>query len=152
MKIEERLQDLEISLPAVGDPGGSYVHSVRVGELIFLSGKVPRGADGTDMVGKVGLDITTEQAYQHARLVGLMLISVLKNELVDLDRVKQIVKVFGMVNATTEFKEHAKVINGCSDIFIDVFGNRGKHARSAVGMGSLPSGFTVEIEAIVHVE
>ena len=147
MTIEQRLDELGITLPPVPTPAGNYVHAVRSGNLLFLSGKGPGSA-----FGKVGAQVSTEQAYQHARSVGLVLIAVMKSELGDLNRVKQIVKVLGMVNAVADFGEQPKVINGCSDLFVEVFGERGRHARSAVGMGSLPSQITVEIECIVEVD
>ena len=146
MSIEQKLQSLGIGLPPLPTPAGNYVHAVRTGNLLFLAGKGPGPS-----TGKVGADVSTEQAYQDARKVGLTLISVLKSELGNLDRVTRIVKVLGMVNAAPDFKEHPKVINGCSDLFVEVFGERGKHARSAVGMGSLPGQITVEIECIVEV-
>ncbi len=152
MQIEQRLAALGIELPPVPPPGGNYVHAVRTGNLLFLAGKGPWNPDGTMPTGKVGRDVTVEEAYQHARSVGLVLLAVLKQELGDLDRVKRIVKVLGMVNAVPEFDRHPEVINGCSDLFVEVFGERGRHARSAVGMGSLPRNITVEIEAIVEVE
>lgn len=145
MGIEERLTELGIRLPPVPEPAGNYVHAVRTGNMLYLSGKGPGNA-----TGKVGADVTTEQAYTHAREVGLVLISVMRQELGDLDRVARIVKVLGMVNAAPDFGEQPKVINGCSDLFVEVFGERGRHARSAVGMGSLPNRITVEIEAIVE--
>ena len=151
MQIEARLEELGITLPAVGAPMGSYVHAVQTGNLLYLAGKGPHNADGSTPTGKVGQDISADDAYTHARSVGLTLIAVLKETLGDLDRVKQIVKVLGMVNAAPDFGEQPRVINGCSDLFVEVFGDAGKHARSAVGMGSLPMGITVEIEVIVEV-
>lgn len=152
MKIEAHLQELGIELPSVPPPGGSYVHAVRTGNHLYLAGKGPWNPNGNRPTGKVGRDFTTEEAYQHARAVGLVLIAVMKETLGDLDRVKQIVKVFGMVNAVPEFGEQPQVINGCSDLFVEVFGDQGRHARSAVGLGSLPMQITVEIEAIIEVE
>ena len=128
-------------------PAGNYVHAVRTGNLLFLAGKGPKG-----VTGKVGSVVDTDQAYQCAREVGLVLIAVMQQELGDLERVKRIVKVLGMVNAIPEFDAHPAVINGCSDVFVDVFGERGRHARSAVGMGSLPNNIPVEIEAIIECE
>jgi enamine deaminase RidA (YjgF/YER057c/UK114 family) len=147
MQIEKRLAELGITLPAVPNAAGNYVHAVRTGNLLFLAGKGP----GPGATGKVGRDVTVEQAYKHARDVGLVLIAVLKAELGDLDRVQRVVKVLGMVNAVPEFGDQPKVINGCSDLFVEVFGDKGRHARSAVGMGSLPNQITVEVEAIVEV-
>ena len=151
-QIDARLTELGIELPPVPAPAGSYVHAVRTGNLLFLAGKGPRRADGTTPTGKVGADVSTEEANGHARSVGLTLLAVLRQELGDLDRVRRVVKVLGMVNATPDFGQQPQVINGCSDLFVEVFGERGQHARSAVGMGSLPGGITVEIEAIVEVE
>ena len=146
MSIESRLAELGLTLPPLPTPGGNYVHAVRTGALLFLSGKGPG-----KVAGKLGAEFTTEQGYQHARTVGLTLIAVMRDELGSLDRVTRIVKVLGMVNATPDFGEQPKVINGCSDLFVEVFGDRGRHARSAVGMGSLPNGIPVEIECIVEV-
>ena len=147
MKIEKRLEELKITLPAISAPMGNYVPARRAGNLLFLSGRGP-GATA----GKVGDTITVEQAYQHARIVGLSLIAVMKQELGDLDKVKGIIKVLGMVNASPSFGDHPKVINGCSDLMVEVFGDTGRHARSAVGMGSLPGQIPVEIELIALVE
>ena len=151
MRIEDRLKERGIELPAVPGAAGNYVDAVQVGNLLFCSGKGPRGADGKPAVGKVGRDVTAEEAYRHARDVGLILIAVWKKTLGDLDRVKRVVKVLGLVNGAPEFGEQPKVINGCSDLFVEVFGERGRHARSAIGAGSLPFGITVEIEVIVEV-
>ena len=153
MKIEQRLTELKIELPPVPAAAGNYVHAVQTGKTVYLAGKgPPNPASGPRPSGKVGKDYTVEQAYQHARSVGLILISVLKDFLGDLDKVERIVKVLGMVNGTPEFGDQPKVINGCSDLFVEVFGDKGRHARSAVGMGSLPSGIPVEIEIIVEVK
>jgi len=152
MKTERRLKELGIELAPATSPLANYVNAVRTGNLLYLAGKGP-GLPGRPLpTGKVGRDLTIEEAYQHARDTGLNLIAVMKAELGDLDRVKRIVKVLGMVNATPEFGQQPEVINGCSDLFVEVFGDRGRHARSAVGMGSLPRGIPVEIEVIVEVE
>src|SRR5918912_2823903 len=152
MRAEKRLQELKLELGAVSTPIGNYVNAVRAGNLLFLAGKGPRAdAGGKRPQGKVGREYTAEQAYQHARTVGLDLLAVMRAELGSLDKVKRVVKVLGMVNAVPEFTDHPKVINGCSDLFAEVFGEAGKHARSAVGMGSLPMGIPVEIECIVEV-
>ena len=151
MKTEARLKELGIELPETTSPMANYVNAVRTGNLLYLAGKGP-GQPGKPLpVGKVGRDFSIEQAYQLARETGLNLISVMKAELGDLDKVARIVKVLGMVNATSEYGHQPEVINGCSDLFVEVFGERGKHARSAVGMGSLPRGIPVEIEMIVEV-
>lgn len=151
MKIEKRLQELGIELPPIPGPAGNYVQYAQTGNLMFLSGAGPRGADGRPPKGKVGKDVSVEEAYQHARSIGLVQIAKLKDALGDLDRVTRIVKVLGMVNAVPEFGEHPKVINGFSDLMVEVFGDKGRHARSAVGMGSLPFGIPVEIEIVVEV-
>jgi enamine deaminase RidA (YjgF/YER057c/UK114 family) len=144
---EEKLKQLGITLPPPVPPVGAYVNAVRVGNVMYLAGKGP-GA----VKGKVGKDMNTEEAKKHARTVGISLISVMKAELGSLDKVKRVVKVLGMVNAVPEFEEHPQVINGCSELFVEVFGDKGKHARSAVGMGSLPRGIPVEVECIIEVE
>ena len=147
----ERLAELGLALPPLPTPIGNYVPAVREGSLLFLSGQGPREADGSFHSGKVGLDVTIEMAQGHARLVGLNLLAAMHAELGDLGRVRRVVKLLGMVNATPEFGEHPAVINGCSDLFVAVFGDAGRHARSAVGFASLPRGITVEIEAVVAV-
>ena len=153
MSPEETLRKLKIDLGTVSSPVANYVNAVRAGNLLFLAGKGPRAdASGKRPQGKVGREYTVEQGYQHARSVGLDLLAVMRQELGSLDKVKRVVKVLGMVNAVPEFAEHPKVINGCSDLFVEVLGERGKHARSAVGMGSLPMQIPVEIECIVEVE
>ena len=152
MSAEKRLKELGIELGKVSAPVANYVNAVRAGNLLFLAGKGPRpDASGNRPSGKVGREYTAEQAVQHARSIGLDLLAVMRAELGSLDRVKRVVKVLGMVNAVPEFQDHPRVINGCSDLFVEVLGERGKHARSAVGMGSLPMGIPVEIEAIVEV-
>ena len=152
MSAEQRLKDLGIDPGAVSAPVANYVNAVRTGNLLFLAGKGPRaGKDGKRPKGKVGREYTVEQAYQHARSVGLDLIAVMRAELGSLDKVKRVVKVLGMVNAVPDFEDQPKVINGCSDLFVAVLGERGKHARSAVGMGSLPNQITVEVEAVMRV-
>jgi enamine deaminase RidA (YjgF/YER057c/UK114 family) len=147
LSAERRVKELNLELGSASAPVANYVNAVRSGNLLFLSGKGPRGAKG-----KVGRDFTVEQAYAHARSVGLDLVAVMRAELGSLDKVKRVVKVLGMVNAAPDFEDQPKVINGCSDLFVQVFGERGRHARSAVGMGSLPNGIPVEIECIVEVE
>jgi enamine deaminase RidA (YjgF/YER057c/UK114 family) len=152
MSAEKRLKELNLRLPAVTPPVANYVNAVRAGNLLFLAGKGGRaGADGKRPQGKIGREYTVEQGYQQARDTGVELLSVMRHELGSLDRVKRVVKVLGMVNAVPEFQDHPKVINGCSDLFVEVFGEKGRHARSAVGMGSLPLQIPVEIECIVEV-
>ena len=151
MSIEQRLEALKITLPKVGSPLGNYVHAKRVGNLLYLSGKGPESADGTMPRGKLGAGMSIEEGYRHARQVGLVLIAAIKDALGgDLDRVEGIVKVLGMVNATPDFEDHPKVVNGCSDLFVEVFGERGRHARTSVGMGSTPNQIPVEIDVVVE--
>ncbi|MCM2293162.1 RidA family protein [Allorhizobium sp. BGMRC 0089] len=147
--ISERLAALGIVLPPAPQPIANFVTHVREGNLIYLSGQGPREADGFLHTGKVGREVDVETAYDHARLVGINLLAVLQEAFGDLACVKQVVKLLGMVNADPDFQEHPRVINGCSDLLIAVFGEAGRHARSAVGFGSLPGNITVEIEAIV---
>lgn len=151
MSAEARLRALGIELGAGSAPVANYVNAVRSGNLLFLAGKGPREAGGVRPRGKVGAEITVEEAYRHARSVGLELLAAMRAELGSLDRVRRVVKVLGMVNAVPEFEDHPKVIDGCSDLFVEVFGEAGRHARSAVGMASLPMGIPVEIECVVEV-
>ncbi len=149
---EERLKALNIELPTVKSPIANYVHAVRAGNLLFLSGKGPSDANGNNIIGKVGRDLSVEEGQKAARSVAITQIAVLKNELGDLSRVKRIVKVLGMVQCVDTFTEQPKVMNGFSDLMVEVFGEKGKHARSAVGMSSLPMNIAVEIELIVEIE
>jgi enamine deaminase RidA (YjgF/YER057c/UK114 family) len=149
---EDRLKEKGITLPQASPPVAAYVNAVRVGNLLFLSGKGPLKTDGTNITGKVGKDITIEKGQEAARLTAIQQLAVLKTELGSLDKVKRIVKVLGMVNCEPDFKDHPKVINGFSEFMIEVFGEKGKHARSAVGVCSLPANIAVEIEMIVEVE
>lgn len=149
---EERLKEKGIVLTAPSAPVANYVNVVRVGNLLFLSGKGPGKPDGSYVIGKVGKDLTVEQGYDAARLAAISHLSVLKAELGSLNKVKRIVKVLGMVNCTDDFKDQPKVINGYSDLMVEIFGEKGKHARSAVGMNSLPLGIAVEVEVIVEIE
>lgn len=149
---EANLKALQIELPVLGKPIANYVHVVRSGKLLFLAGKGPSDAKGVYITGKVGTDLTIEQGQQAARLTAINQLAVLKAELGDLNKVKRIVKVLGMVNCEADFKDHPKVINGFSDLLVQVFGEKGKHARSAVGMCSLPMNMAVEIELVVEIE
>lgn len=148
---QDRLARLGIVVPPPPLPIANFLTHVREGNLLFLSGQGPREGDGYLHSGKVGVDVTVEEAYGHARLTGINLISVMQAALGDLRRVKRVVKLFGMVNSNADFGDHPNVINGCSDLFVAVFGDRGQHARSAVGMASLPGNITVEIEAVVAI-
>ena len=149
---EEKLKAKGIVLATPGAPVANYVNAVRVGNLLYLAGKGPSKPDGTYITGKLGKDLTIEQGYKAARLTAIAHLSVLKAELGDLNKVKRIVKVLGMVNCTEDFKDQPKVVNGYSDLMVEIFGEKGKHARSAVGMYALPSGIAVEVEVIVEVE
>lgn len=149
---ESKLADLDITLGTPSSPVANYVNVVRTGNLLFLAGKGPTQANGELITGKVGGDLTVEQGYEAARVTGINQLTVLKAELGNLNKVKRVVKVLGMVNAVPEFGNHPEVINGFSDLMVEVFGDRGKHARAAVGMGSLPRNIAVEIEMIVEVE
>jgi enamine deaminase RidA (YjgF/YER057c/UK114 family) len=148
----DRLRALGIVLPPAPRPIANFVTCVREGSLLFLSGQGPREADGRMHTGKVGVDVDAGTAHQHARLVGINLLAVMQHELGDLGRVRRVVKLLGMVNAAADFAGHPAVIDGCSNLMIAVFGETvGRHARSAVGFGSLPGQITVEIEAIVAI-
>ena len=149
---EKRLEQLGIKIPEVSPPVAKYVRVVKSGNLLFLSGSGPKKNNGEYIIGKVGEDLSIEEGYQAARITGINHLATLKSELGNLNRVKRIVKVLGMVNCTAEFQDQPKVINGFSDLMVEVFGDRGKHARSAVGMASLPLGIAVEIELIVEIE
>ncbi len=152
MSAEARLKELGIVLPNVPAPVANYVPFRLAGNLLFLSGQGPRGPNGEALTGKVGAEVTIEEAYRRARLIGLQLLSATRQALGSLDRVDAVLKVLGMVNAVPDFKDQPKVINGCSDLFVEVLGDAGRHARSAVGMGSLPNQISVEIEAILAVK
>ena len=149
---EAKLKEKGIVLSAPSAPVATYVNAVRVGNLLFLAGKGPNKPDGTYVTGKVGKDLTIEQGYEAARLTAIAHLAVLKAELGSLNKVKRIVKVLGMVNCTEDFKDQPKVINGYSDLMVEIFGEKGKHARSAVGMYALPLDIAVEVEVIVEVE
>lgn len=150
MTPDEKLAKLGLSLPKVPTPVANYVPFKRDGNTVYLSGQGPRRADGSMCTGKVGRDVTVEQAYDHARLVGLGLLAAAKMAAGDLGKV-EFLKLLGMVNGVPEFGDQPKVINGCSDLLVEVLGDRGRHARSAVGMGSLPGNISVEIEAVIRI-
>ena len=150
--VEARLEELGITLPVAAAPIANYVGAVRSGSLVFLAGAVPRREDGEYVTGRLGRDLTEEQGYEAARLAGIQLLAALKAEIGDLDRVTRIVKVFGMVNSDPDFHGQSRVMNGFSDLRVEVFGERGRHARSVAGMAALPLNVAVEIEMIVEVE
>ena len=149
---ETNLKEKGIVLVTPSNPVANYVNCVRVGNLLYLAGKGPQKADNTYITGKIGKDLTIEQGYEAARITAINHLSVLKNELGSLNKVKRVVKVLGMVNCAEDFKDQPKVINGYSDLMVEIFGDKGKHARSAVGMYSLPFNMAVEIEVIVEIE
>ena len=150
--VERRIEELGITLPESPQPIANYVPAVRTGNLLFVAGLGPaEREDGTTPSGKVGSDLTLEEGYEAARLVGVNLLARLKSSLGDLDRVERIVKLLSMVNCTPDFNQHPQVANGCSDLLVEVFGDKGRHARSAVGMSSLPNDIPVEIEMVVEI-
>jgi enamine deaminase RidA (YjgF/YER057c/UK114 family) len=149
---ESNWKKISDQAPSTPQPAANYVNVVRTGNLLFLAGKGPTLTDGKFITGKVGVDLTWEQGYEAARRTGMAQIAVLKAELGDLNKVKRIVKVLGMVNAGPDFTEHSKVMNGYSDLMVEIFGEEGKHARSSVGMCSLPFNIAVEVEMIVEVK
>jgi enamine deaminase RidA (YjgF/YER057c/UK114 family) len=151
MTPEEKLTSLGLVLPEVPVPVANYVPYRWAGNLLYLSGQGPKRPDGTYRPGRLGRDATIEEAYEEARLTGLNLLAVAKSALGELSRIEAVIKLLGMVNADPDFSDHPKVINGCSDLLVEVLGDAGRHARSAVGMGSLPNRMTVEIEAILLV-
>lgn len=148
---EDRLKDLNLELPTLGDALGNYVGAVRTGNLVFLSGRGPRWDGQFRCLGKLGQDVTVEQGYAAARLTALNLLASLKTEIGDLDRVTRVVKLVGMVASDPSFTEQPSVVNGASDLLVAVFGDRGKHARSSLGVPVLPMNTAVEIELIVEV-
>lgn len=149
---EQKLKELGIELPEIAPPVANYVNVVRTGNLLFLAGKGSQNPDGSRITGKVGVDLTIEEGYEAAKSIAYQHLAVIKNEIGDLNKVVRVVKVLGMVNTTPEFTAHSQVINGYSDFMVQIFGEKGKHARSAVGMSSLPVDLAVEIEVIVEIE
>lgn len=152
MHPEENLKKLGLSLPPVGAPVANFVHFRLVGDMLYISGQGPTKDDGSQYKGKLGLDTSVEEGYKHAQQTGLNILAVAKQALGDLDKIECVVKLLGMVNCTPDFGQQPEVINGCSDLLGNVLGERGKHARSAVGFSSLPKGISVEIEAIMKVK
>lgn len=153
MQTEERIRELGLVLPETRVPAASYVNHRIAGDFLYLSGQTPIGLDGVLRAGKLGGNLTIEQGYEHARLSGLNILTMMRDALGDLDRVEMVVKLLGMVNAVPDFTNTPEVINGCSELLLEVFGaERGRHARSAVGVATLPGGANVEIEAIVKIK
>lgn len=151
MSAETRVRELSLVFPPAPKPGGNYTPVVQVGELCYVSGHGPLKPDKTLLCGKVGQDVSQQDGYAAARQVGLAMLATLRQSLGSLDRVVRVVKVLGMVNAAPDFQNHPQVINGFSDLMVEVFGEPGRGARSAVGMGSLPGNISVEVEMIVQV-
>ncbi len=149
--VEERIKSIRITLVELPAPVANYVNAVRTGNLVFMAGKGSSRSEGGYVTGKVGVDLTEEEGYEAARLAAIAQLSALKAEIGDLNKVVRIVKVLGMVNAAPGFTNQPEVINGFSDLMVEVFGERGKHARAAVGMGSLPRNIAVEVEMVVEV-
>jgi enamine deaminase RidA (YjgF/YER057c/UK114 family) len=149
---ERRLAELRLELPGAPAPVGNYVGAVRTGDVLFLAGAGPQKPDGSLVTGRLGADLTIEQGYEAARLVALVHLAALKAELGSLNRVKRVVKVLGMVNSAPSFVDQPSVINGYTDLIVQVFGDAGRHARSAVGMAVLPFNIPVEVEMIAEVE
>lgn len=152
MNIEAKIEKLGLQLPSPATPVANYVPAVRTGSLVFLSGHGPMREDGSLITGKLGSDLKVEEGYEAAKRVALGLLGSLKGLIGDLDKVTRIVKLLGMVNCESTFKDHPQVINGASDFLVEVFGDKGKHARSAVGMNALPFNISVEIEMVVEVK
>ena len=151
MGAEQKLNELGLTLPQPPTPVANYVRAVKTGNLLFVSGHGPYNDGKTKISGKVGRELTIEEGYQAARNVALNCLASIKDTIGDLDKVKRIVKLLGMVNCTDDFKDQPKVINGCSDLLVAIFGDVGKHARSAVGMQALPNQIPVEIEMILEI-
>jgi enamine deaminase RidA (YjgF/YER057c/UK114 family) len=152
MGVEEKLREKGLELPAPPKPVANYVTAVRTGNFVFLSGHGPFRGDGTLITGRVGTDLTLDQGYEASQRTMLLLLASLKAELGDLGKVRRVVKLLGLVNCTPDFVDQPKVINGASDLLVHVFGDKGKHARSAVGVNVLPFNTPVEIEMIVEFE
>jgi enamine deaminase RidA (YjgF/YER057c/UK114 family) len=150
--VEERVESLGITLTEPSAPVANYVNSVRTGNLVFMAGKGPSKPEGGYITGKLGVDLTIEEGYEAGKLVAVAQLSALKAEIGDLNNVVRIVKVLGMVNSAPDFGDQPEVVNGFSDTMVAVFGDRGKHARAAVGMGSLPRSIAIEVEMIVEVQ
>ena len=151
-KVEERIKELGIDLETPAKPVANYVSSVKAGNLVFLSGKISKNRDGSLITGKLGIELTTEEGYHAAKMCAIDQLSSLKAEIGDLNKVVRIVKVTGFVNSATDFIDQSKVVNGFSDLMVEVFGEQGKHARAAVGMASLPLGAAVEVEMVVEIK
>ena len=151
MSAEQRIKELGLSLPSGSAPAANYANAVRTGNLLFISGKAPLPENGKLPKGRLGREFSTEDGYRFARSAALDLIAVMKTELGSLDQVARVVEVQGFLNATADFEDHAKVLNGCSDLLVEIFGERGIHARSVLGAGSLRAGLPLVLKAVVEV-
>ena len=151
-QIEAKLEAMSIELPEPRAAGGNYVSAVRTGNLVYLAGVGPRQPSGELILGKLGRDLTVEQGYEAAKWCAVSMLGNLKTEIGDLDKVVRFIKLLGMVNSDPDFTQPPAVVNGCSDLLVELFGDRAKHARSAVGVATLPNGMAVEVEAIVEVQ
>ncbi len=151
-KVEARLQSLGIVLPAAPNPVANYVPSLLAGNLLFISGQISKAADGSVTKGRLGADLTVDQGRAAARLSALNVLAQAKTAVGDLDRISQVVRLTGFVNAAPEFVDHPQVVNGASDLMVDVLGDKGRHTRAAVGVSSLPMGCAVEVDAILLIE
>lgn len=152
MSIEEKLDSLGLKLPEISDPAGNYVPCKRSGNLLYVSGQIPFDSHGKPITGTVGDNVSTEEAYKLARSIGLSLVAVAKWHIQSLDRISGIIKINGYVNCVPGFTKQPAVINGCSDLFVELWGEKGKHARAAIGVTGLPAGVPVEIEGIFEID
>ena len=150
-QVEDKLNAMGLTVPVPPPPGGNYIPARRTGNVVFLSGVTPSRPDGTAFKGKLGRDLTVEEGYAAAQNCALKLLANLKKEIGDLDKVTKVIKLLGMVNSDPDFTQPPAVVNGCSDLLVNVLGDKGRHARSAVGLATLPGGVAVEIEMIVEV-
>ena len=150
-QVEDKLNAMGLTVPVPPPPGGNYIPARRTGNVVFLSGVTPSRPDGTAFKGKLGRDLTVEEGYAAAQNCALKLLANLKKEIGDLDNVTKVIKLLGMVNSDPDFTQPPAVVNGCSDLLVEVLGEKGRHARSAVGLATLPGGVAVEIEMIVEV-
>ena len=151
MSIEEKLNQMGLQIPEDTGVAGNYLPGGKTGNLVFLSGAIPKLPDGSLICGKIGKQLTVEDGQQAAVQVTLNLLSNLKNIIGDLNKIERIIKVNGMINSTSEFEDHPKVLNGCSDLLVQLFEERGLHARSAIGVSSLPFNVAIEIEMVIEV-